>query len=336
MVKRPCTHVMSVSLRHLSCLAGLLCLAAPAFSQSSSNGIAAVVNGNVITKSEVRDAVNAQEQMIRMQHQNDPTVMQRELSNLRATALDSLIDRELVLAEFKRMGAAIKSQWVDDDINAIIRESFKGDREAFVKELASSDMTLKKFREMREKMMIVQAMRGKQASEQPPATPNEVQEFYKKNVAKWRSGDMIKISTITIAKYSGESSASPESQQKLAQEIRSKLLKGADFATTAKTYSQDSHAEDGGAWDWMGREQMKPSIANVAFNLKTGGLSEVIDDEAAYIIIACDAIKYGNSKPMGEVREEIERAISAEKSKEIIDKWMEGLRKRAVIKKVGW
>ena len=327
---------MVVSPRFLSCLAALLCLAAPAFSQSSSNGIAAVVNGSIITKSEVRDAVNAQEQMLRLQYQNDPAGLQKELVNLRATALDSLIDRELVLAEFKRMGAAIKSQWVDDDINSIVRESFKGDREAFVKELASTGMTLKKFRELREKMMIVQAMRGRQAAEQPPATPAEVEAFYKKNVAQWRSGDMIKISTITIAKFSGEAGVTPESQKKLAREIRTKLLKGADFATTAKTYSQDSHAEDGGAWDWMARDQMKPSIANVAFNLKTGGLSEVIDDEAAYIIIACDAVKYGNSKPMSEVRDEIERAVAAEKSKAILDRWMEGLRKRAVIKKIGW
>lgn len=327
---------MSVSLRHLTCLAALLCSAVPAFSQSSSNGIAAIVNGNVITKSEVRDAVNAQEQMLRMQYQNDPATLQREMATLKATALDGLIDRELVLAEFKRMGAAIKSQWVDDDINGIIRESFKGNREAFVKELAESGMTLKKFRDMREKMMIVQAMRGKQAAEQPPATPAEVEAYYKKNVAKWRSGDMIKISTITVAKFSGEATATPASQKKMAQEIHSKLVKGADFATTAKTYSQDSHAEDGGAWDWMSREQMKPSIANVAFNLKTGGLSSVIDDEAAYIIIACDAIKYGNSKPMSEVRQEIERAISNEKSKTVIDKWMEGLRKKAVIKKNGW
>lgn len=327
---------MSVFLRPLLLATGLLTLASPVFSQSSSNGIAAVVNGNVVTKSEVRDAVNAQEQMLRMQFQNDPGVLQRELSNLRATALDSLVDRELVLAEFKRMGAAIKSQWVDDDINGIVRESYKGNREAFVKDLAQSGMTLKKFREMREKMMIVQAMRGKQAAEQPPATPKEVEDYYKKNVAKWRKGDMIKISTITIAKFSGEANATPETQRKLAEEIRSKLVRGADFATTARTYSQDSHSTDGGAWDWMGREQMKPSIANVAFNLKTGGLSEVINDEAAYIILTCDAIKYGTPKPMSEVRDEIERAVSAEKSKAIIDKWMENLRKKAVIKKFGW
>ena len=109
-------------------LAGCVCAALSASAQSSSNGIAAIVNGNVVTKSEVRDAVNAQEQMLRMQYQADPAVLQRELATLRSTALDSLIDRELVLAEFKRMGASMKAQWVDDDINSIVRESFKGDR----------------------------------------------------------------------------------------------------------------------------------------------------------------------------------------------------------------
>ena len=317
-------------------LAALLGLAASASAQSSSNGIAAVVNGNVVTKSEVRDAVNAQEQMLRFQYQNDPTRLQKELANLRATALDSLIDRELVLAEFKRLGASIKSQWVDDHVNGIIRESFKGDRDAFVKELAKNGMTLKKFREMREKMMIVSAMRGKQATTETPATPKEVEDYYKKNIDSWRSGGMIKISTITVPKFSGEAGTTPEGQRKLAEEIRRKVIGGADFATTAKTYSQDSHAEDGGAWDWMPRDQMKPSIAAVAFGLKQGGISSVIEEEGTYIIIACDAIKYGNAKSMSEVRQEIERAIQMEKSKGTLDKWMDGLRKRSVIKKFGY
>ncbi|MCA1962332.1 MAG: SurA N-terminal domain-containing protein [Prosthecobacter sp.] len=306
-----------------------LCMA-----QSTSNGIAAVVNGNVITKSEVREAVNAQEQMLRFQHQNDPTVLQRELANLRATALDSLIDRELVLAEFKRLGAQIKAQWVDDDINSIIRESFKGDRDAFVRELAGNGMTLKKFRDMREKMMIVQAMRGKVAANNVPATPKEVEEYYQKNISRWREGGMIKISTITLPKFTADST--PEKQRKLAEELRRKVASGADFASLARTYSQDSHAENGGSWDWMQRDQMKPSIAAIAFELKTGGVSNVLEEEGAYIIIVCDAVKHGKAKPLSEVRNEVERLISADKSKVVLDQWMDGLRKRAVIKKFGW
>lgn len=317
----------------LACLSGAVVTAS---AQSLSNGIAAVVNGSPIMKSEVRDAVNAQEQILRFQFQNDPNRLQKEVAQLRQTALDSLVDRELVLAEFKRLGASMKAQWVDDDINGIIRESFKGDREAFIRELTGNGMTLKKFRELREKMMIVQAMRGKQAAEQPPATPKEVEDFYKKNLDNWRSGGMVKISTITLSKFSTEPGFSLEAQRKIAEEIRAKITKGADFATLAKTYSQDSKAEDGGAWDWMSREQMNPSIANVAFIMKAGQVSEIIDDPAAYIIIACDAIKLGTAKSLNEVRDEIERMVSAEKSKAIIDNWMDGLRKKAVIKKFGW
>jgi len=324
--------------RALFCLSSVIAVAlAPlASAQSSSNGIAAVVNGRVITRSEVRDAVTAQEQMLAMQFRDDPAALQRELVNLRKTALDSLIDRELVLAEFKRLGATIKPQWVEDDINGIIRESFKGNRDAFVKELANNGMTLKKFRELREKMMIVQAMRSKQAADQGPATPREVEEYYAKNVSKWRQGDMIKISTITIPKFGAENNASPESQRKLAEEIRSKLIKGADFAATAKAFSQDSYADQGGARDWMGKDQMNPAMASVAFSLKTGGISSVLDQEGAYVIIACNAIKHGNAPALSQLRPEIEKHIAAEKSKGSVDKWMEGLRKKAVIKKYGW
>lgn len=318
--------------KSLLTLAASLGLASAALAQSNSNGIAAVVNGQVITKSEVRDAVNAQEQMLRFQYQNDPTVLQREIAKLQSTALDSLIDRELVLAEFKRMGAQIKSQWVDDDVNGIIRESFKGDRDAFVKELAKNGMTLKKFREMREKMMIVSAMRGKQATNDTPATPKEVEEYYQKNIDSWRSGGMIKISRMVIPKYSGESGTSPEGQRKIAQELRRKVLAGADFAKTARGYSPDCLYED----DWVARDQMKPSIANAAFSLKQGGVSDIIDEEGFYIIIACEAVKYGNAKSLEEVRPEIERALHAEKNKGTLEKWMEGLRKRSVIKKFGW
>jgi peptidyl-prolyl cis-trans isomerase SurA len=326
---------MSVYLRSLIRILPLLALAtgSPLSAQSSSNGIAAVVNGNVITRSEVREAVNAQEQMLRMQLRNDPASLERELSTLHASALDSLIDRELVLAEFKRLGASLKSQWIDDDINDIIRKSFKGDRDAFVKELASTGMTVKKFRDLREKMMIVQAMRGKQAAQQAPATPKEVEDYYAKNIDKWREGGMIKISKISIPKFSAEAGTTPEGQQKLAAEIRRKIVGGADFASLAKTYSQDSHAEDGGAYDWMARDQMSASFANIAFGLKQGEVSSVIEEEGYFIIIVCDAIKYGAAKSLKELRPEIEHAISSEKSKGVIDKWMEGLRKRSVIKK---
>ncbi|MDB6119865.1 MAG: PpiC-type peptidyl-prolyl cis-trans isomerase, partial [Verrucomicrobiaceae bacterium] len=242
--------------------------------ETKVNGIAAIVNGKVITMSEVADAVAAQTQMIMLRNRDNPMQAQRELAELKTTALDSLIDRELVLAEFTKLGGTIKPQYVDDDINTLIREQFKGDRDGFVVELAKTGMTMKKFRELREKMIIVQVMRGKHGGHQAPPTPKQVEDYYKLHEDRWRDKDMLKISTITLPKFTSEAGSTPEKQRQLAEEIRAKVVAGADFGSMAKTYSQDSRAENKGEWDWMERKMMKPNMADAAFALKDGGVSK--------------------------------------------------------------
>lgn len=321
-----------ISLR--TCL--LLPLVTAAFSSAlaqSSFTIVAVVDGNPIMSSEVRDTIKAQEQIIMYQFQNDPARMNKELAAIRASAVETLIDREILLAEFKKIGGVIKPMYVDDDINTIIRESFKGNRDAFVDELSKSGMSLKKFREMREKMVIMNVMRARNSGEHPPATPREVQDYYEKNVDKWREGDQIKISTITIPKFTGEAGSTPEKQRKLALDLRNKIVSGGDFAATAKAYSQDSHAETGGSWDWMAKTDLMPAIANAAMELKTGGISPIIDQESNYIIVSCDAKKLGTAPTLESKRPEIEKMINQEKSKANIDKWMDTVRKKHVIKR---
>ncbi|MCB1209002.1 MAG: SurA N-terminal domain-containing protein [Verrucomicrobiales bacterium] len=299
----------------------------------SANGIAAVVNGQVITWSEVRDAVKAQEQVAAFQFRNDPGALQAEVAKVRANALDDLIDRQLILAEFKKIGGVIKPQYVEDDINGIIRDNFKGNRDEFVTELARTGMTMKKFREVRERMIIVNVMRGRYAAEQAPPTPREVDQYYQEHIADYRENDMIKISTISIPKFTGDPNLTIEGQRRLAQDIRSRVIAGADFASIAKAESQDSRSDDGGEWPWMDRKQMKKSIADAAFQVKDGGVSPVIDDETMFIIIYCDAKKLGTPVPLEKLRPQIERMINQQKSRSSLDNWLKGLRKRAVIRR---
>lgn len=314
----------------------LLFLAVFAFAPcllADSFRVVASVDGVPIISSEVRDTIQAQAQVLAFQFKDDPVRFRKEMAVVEASAVETLIDREVLLAEFRKIGGVIKPQYVDDDINGIIRESFNGNRDALVDELAKVGMSLKKFREEREKMVIVNVMRARNAGEPPPATPKEVQDYYNKNVDQWREGDQIKISTITIPKFTGEDGAAPDKQRKLAEELRTKILNGADFSAVAKAYSQDSRAEDGGAWDWMAKTDMMPAIANAAIELKNGGVSQVIEQETSYIIVGCDAKKLGTAPSLESKRLEIERMISQEKSKAAVDSWMETVRKKHVIKR---
>jgi peptidyl-prolyl cis-trans isomerase SurA len=324
---------MLFSRLHLPLLATFLAVTCPAWAQNYSNGIAATVNGKPISRSEVRDAIKTQEQLLAMQLQNDPDRLKRELASARDNALDALIDRELILIEFTKVGGTIKAQYVDDQINNIVREAFKGDREALVNELAKAGMSMKKFREMQEKNIISSVMRAKQAGEPPPPTPAEVEDYYRKNVDKWRVGDQVKISTISIPKFSSDADSSVEKQRKIAEELRTKIVGGADFATIARSYSADSRAEFGGAWEWMPRTELDPTISTVAMNLKVGGVSSVVEKETNFILISCDAKKLGEAPALEKVRTDIQKMIQQEKSKKSVDEWMQTLRKKAIVRK---
>jgi hypothetical protein len=64
---------------------------------------------------------------------------------------------------------------------------------------------------------------------------------------------------------------------KKAQEIRSKLQKGAKFEDAAKQYSDDTTSgPKGGEIGLVGKGQMAKELENVAFNLKIGEISEVV------------------------------------------------------------
>jgi peptidyl-prolyl cis-trans isomerase SurA len=296
------------------------------------NGIAATVNSKVITKSEVREAVEAQAAMIRGAVK-DPAQQQMLLDQLRDRALDALIERQLVLSEFDHMGGSIREEYVDDQVNNIVRDSFQGDRDKFVSELARSNMTMRKFRDLQSKMIVVQVMKQRQMKNLAPPTPAEVEEYYNKHPEKFRDKDFIKMSTITIPKYpaGGDSSATPAAQKKLIDEVRQKVVGGADFGQLAKTYSQDSHTDTDGKWDWVERSLLDKGIAEVAFSLKPGSVSKVVDVGPSYMLILCEAKRPGNSTPLEQVRSDIEKAIKQEKSREALNSWLTALARKASI-----
>ncbi len=66
-----------------------------------------------------------------------------------------------------------------------------------------------------------------------------------------------------------------------AEEIRARLEAGEDFAILAQEHSQHSGSKEaGGDFGWLRRESGSPAVAEAAFTLEPGALSEPISDEA--------------------------------------------------------
>lgn len=69
-------------------------------------------------------------------------------------------------------------------------------------------------------------------------------------------------------------------------ELRSRILKGENFSTLAILYSEDpGSAKKGGELGFYGRGQLYPEFEAVAFKLKEGEISNIVETEAGYHIV---------------------------------------------------
>jgi peptidyl-prolyl cis-trans isomerase C len=109
----------------------------------------------------------------------------------------------------------------------------------------------------------------------------------------------------------------PEALAK-AQDIRGKLVAGADFATLAKAESDDTgSATKGGELGTFRHKQMVPPFDEAAFTVPIGQVSEPVRTQFGYHLIK---ISSRTSKTFEEAKPEIEKQLKPKIVKEEVDK----------------
>src|SRR5215470_7972110 len=176
----------------------LLPICCDAFAQQAIevDGMAAIVNGDVITISQVRSLSQPREKQLRTQLTGQE--LEKQLKAAREAALKDLIDRQLVLQAFKKEKYEIPDHFVEERMHEIIRENFGGDRNTFIKTLEAENFTLGEFKQNETERMIVQAMRGKNVKTNPVVSPTKVEEYYKNHRDEFTTKEEIKLRMIMI------------------------------------------------------------------------------------------------------------------------------------------
>ncbi len=223
-------------LRLVVALLSVVACVHPTLAQDVLNGIAAVVNDEVITFSQVRELVGAKEQAIRQQYKGEELV--EKIKEVRLQAINDLIDRQIILQEFKKNKFQIPDYFINDRIATIVREEFGGDRQAFVRTIEAQGFTLDRFKEMEKDKVIVQEMTRSAIKGSPIIPETKIQEFYKANIDQFSTDESMKLRMIAIKK--ADSSAS---RRRLIEEIRNKITEGAEFGEMAHMYS-DHNTQD--------------------------------------------------------------------------------------------
>ena len=322
---RPFTAVLAAV-----CALPLLPICCAAFAQEPQvvDGIAAIVNGDVITYSQIRQLSAPREKLLRSQVTGQE--LDNKLRELRQLALKDLIDRRLIIQAFKKESYAIPDHILDQRVHDIIRENFGGDRNTFVKTLEAQNYSLGEFKEKEMERIIVQAMRSHNVKTNYIISPVKIEDFYKKHRDLFTSKEEIKLRMIMISGQKDTGNA--QAQKALAEEVLGRLASGGEFEQVAQLYSEDSTKANGGDWGWIQRNTLAAPLEKFAFNMPVGRISSIIDYAGNYYILKVEDKRGGTTRSLAEARGDIEKKLIQDEAQQIQERWIASLRQKAYIR----
>lgn len=299
-----------------------------------ADGIAAVVNDKVIPYSEVTKRVEDTERILRETY-NGPELVSR-IKEARLNALRALIERELIIQDFKKQGYFIPDTIIEDRLHNTIQTQHEGDRTAFIRTIQAQGLSLDQFKDELRNSVIVQAMRSKNVSENVVISPYKVEQYYQDNAAQFTQEGQVRLGIIYLRKSlfpkKDASGQEVDPTAEIAKELLFKLDTGANFADLARSYSEGPKRQEGGDIGWVKRGDLRAEISDVAFDLQPGQTSRVITSSDGYYIVRVEDRKRPQVQPMSEVRAQIEQALVEEDRQRLQLEWLDRLRAKAFIK----
>ena len=150
----------------------------------------------------------------------------------------------------------------------------------------------------------------------------DLEAFYKQNLQQYQTPAQVRASHILL-KLEGKDE---KQVQALAEEIAKKAKAGADFAALAKQYSEDeSNNTNGGDLDYFGRGRMVAEFEQAAFAMKPGEISNPVKTAFGFHIIKVVDNKPDTTRPLAEVRPEIEDQLKWQKAQAEAESIAKGL-----------
>jgi peptidyl-prolyl cis-trans isomerase SurA len=292
-----------------------------------TDGVKAIVNDTVITYSQVQEFTAPAVATLQQQYAGQPDVFQQKLNDLLRDSLEQLVERQLILRDFDVEGYHLPDSVVDQLVQDRIRDRY-GNRITLMKTLQAQGETFDQFRKEMREQYIISALRSKNVSQEIVISPYKMENYYLNHQDEFKVEDEIKLRMIVLNK----TSADDTNTVKRAREILSEIKGGASFVDMASTYSEGSQQHQGGDWGWVERSVLRKDLADAAFALKPGQVSDVIDAPDAVYLMLVEQVHPAHVKPLTEVRDDIENNLRTQEQARLEKQWIDSLKKKTFVR----
>ena len=319
---------MRALMKLYGCLALAVCLTSSAHAQSRTNinGIAVIVNEAIITRQEVYDYIRPAANTL-LSTIRDNNALEQRLNNLREAGTEDLVKRQLILNDYKTAGYNYPETIIEDRIEERIKTQYR-DRAQLMQDLHARLTTYENFRKQQREEILIIAMRQAKLPQDFIISPQKILNFYRENQTNYLVGEEVHLRMIVLNKPATDTGGAKER----AADILRKINEGAPFADLAKSYSESSQAKNGGDAGWYQRDGLRKELSDAAFALQAGQRTGVIDLPDSVWLLQVEERRAARSRPLAEVRDQIERELRVRESERQEEKWVKRLKEKSFVR----
>jgi peptidyl-prolyl cis-trans isomerase SurA len=289
------------------------------------DSVAAVVNQDVITVSEVEEA--GQPVFAQITAETPPGPQRQEaLRQARQAVLDKLINKHLMLQQADEMKISVSPAEVEAAKQDILQRGGLSEQD-FQHELKKMGLTAQQYQENLKEQILSSKLISYAVRAKVVIPEEKLREYYENSYPVKKAGYHLLQIGITVQGNDRKAAAEK------AEELRRQAVAGADFRELARQHSELPSAADGGDIGTFQEDELAAATRAAVTSLQPGGISPVLDTGNSFMIFKLlSAGKEAAKPPFESVKEEIHDLLQKQEMEARYQTWIEEIRRQAYIK----
>jgi parvulin-like peptidyl-prolyl isomerase len=257
-----------------------------------------------------------------------------QLKDMDAGQLKSIVERSAVQLGEKKLllGEALKAKAVvpPGDLDKALKAEYDraGGEQGFLDALKTNGISIDHVKKSLEEQLLINSFLEAALSKEAQVKPEDVEKAYGED----KTASVRHILLLTQGKNEQEKT---EARKKI-EDILAKAKAGEDFAALAKQFSEDPGSKDnGGFYQDFARGAMVKPFEDAAFSVPVGQISGIVETAYGYHILQVVDRKK-ETRPLNEVRAEIEARIKQGRQVDAFSTYITKLKEKTGFKTVGF
>lgn len=288
--------------------------------------IVAIVNDDIITLSDYRDAYGINYRLLQAQFKGED--FKKQLEFMKKNLLDQLITERLLLQEANKMENLNVDEQVRMFIDNLKKENSIDSDEELKRILMQQGTSYEEWRRTLTENMMKEAVIFSEVQRNIVVEEVEIVNYYKLHPEEFTEPPEFKLKAITLTSGSG----SDEGIEAKKQEISRKITAGEDFGALASEYSEGPEKESGGDLGDFKKGDLAKELEEAVENLKQGEVTPWIHFRNGWYLLKLVEKKEARLKTFEEARDDIEKKLFAEEAQVKYEEFMKALREKSYIK----